>query len=161
MIISMKSALNHVTLTLFFLVYEHYSMQQLKTMTIPSVSNNGQGLSMFTTRQVDLSGDNARMLSEQITAVNFRFRESDESYSSTWHVAGDATLLIILSGTLRVALRSGEAQEFTAGEMFVAEDYLLAGVAFDNSVHGHRAEVVGDQSLSAIHLKLEKRTVAA
>ena len=64
------------------------------------------------------------VLSQQIDAVNFRLRSSDTSYVSGFHVAGDPTLLIILSGTVRIELHNGDSREFNAGEMFVAEDYL-------------------------------------
>jgi hypothetical protein len=133
-------------------------MQQVKMISVPSVTNNGQDFSVFSSRQVDLSGNDERMLSEQMPAINFRVRESGASYVSDWHVAGDATLLIVLAGTLRLELRSGETQDFTVGKMFVVEDFLSEGVVFDNGLHGHRAEVVGDQALSAIHVKLAKRT---
>jgi hypothetical protein len=132
-------------------------MRETKAITIPCVTSNGVGVSVFSERNVDLHGSNERMLSEQIPALNFRLRESDASYSSAWHVAGDPTLLVILAGAIRIELRGGEICEFSSGEMFVAEDYLAAGVQFDPDVHGHRAEVVGDESLSVLHMKLEKR----
>ncbi|MGH1540301.1 MAG: hypothetical protein ACRBHB_07755 [Arenicella sp.] len=129
-----------------------------QTTKIPSIQNKGQGESIFSTRTVDLQGTQERLLSEQIPALNFRLRQSDANYSSDFHVAGDPTLLIILQGTLRVELRNGESREFSAGEMFIAEDYLSVGVDFNDAVHGHRAEVVGNKALSALHLKLEKRS---
>jgi hypothetical protein len=133
-------------------------MQQVKKINILSVTSDGLGTSVFSSRQVDLKGDAERMLSEQISAVNFRLRESNASYASGWHVAGDATLLIILAGTICIELRNGDTRNISAGDMFVAEDFLLEGVIFDNALHGHRAKVVGDEALSVIHLKLEKRT---
>ena len=122
---------------------------------IVSVRNEGRGQSVFSHREVELAGTAERMLSEQLPAVNFRLRESDASYASGFHVADDPTLLIVLSGTLRIVLRNGESRDFSAGEMFVAEDYLAVGEVFDDAVHGHRAEVVSDVPLSALHLKLE------
>ena len=122
---------------------------------IISVRNEGQAQSVFSHREVELAGTADRMLSEQLPAVNFRLRESDATYTSGFHVAGDPTLLIVLSGTLRIALRNGESRDFSAGEMFVAEDYLAAGEVFDDAVSGHRAEVISDVPLSALHLKLE------
>lgn len=132
-------------------------MTQTKAVTIPSIVNNGQGQSVFSSREVDLNGTDTRMLSDQISAVNFRLRESDTSYSSSWHVAGDATLLVVLAGVMRIELRDGSIQEFASGDMFIAEDYLPEGVPFDEALHGHRAEAIGDQALSVIHIKLEKR----
>ncbi|MFT6222158.1 MAG: hypothetical protein ACJA0C_001566 [Candidatus Endobugula sp.] len=125
---------------------------------IISVRNDGRGQSIFSYREVELAGTAERMLSEQLPAVNFRLRESDASYASSFHVAGDPTLLIVLSGTLRIVLRNGESRDFSAGKMFVAEDYLAAGEVFDDTEHGHRAEVVSDVPLSALHLKLEGLT---
>ncbi|PCK07233.1 MAG: hypothetical protein COA42_15375 [Alteromonadaceae bacterium] len=126
-------------------------------MPIKCVTSDGEGASYFSARTYDLSGDQERMLSEQIPALNFRLRQSGASYASGFHVAGDPTLLIMLKGRLKIELRNGEACEFSAGEMFIAEDYLAAGVVFDELVHGHRAEVLGGDEISVLHLKLEKR----
>ena len=96
------------------------------------------------------------MLSEQQSALNFRLRSSSSGYLSDWHVAGDPTLLIILSGVIELELRSGATKQFSAGEMFIAQDYLIAQSEFNDS-HGHRARVVGKDALQALHLKLEKQ----
>lgn len=125
--------------------------------TIPCISNDGRGVSFFNIREVELKGANERMLSEQIPALNFRLRQSDGSYSSDWHVAGDPTLLIVLSGTIKIHLRNGDSKKFSSGETFIAEDYLDPAVAFDDSQHGHRAEVMDREGISVLHLKLEKR----
>ena len=124
---------------------------------IPCVSSDGKGESYFTSRNVELHGDSNRCLSEQISAVNFRLRKSDSAYSSDYHVAGDPTLLVILCGTVKIELRNGQSKQFSTGEMFIAQDYLESADSFDQDKHGHRAEVVGDQELSVLHLKLEKR----
>lgn len=128
-------------------------MKQIITV----VTNNGQEASFFTQKSFQLEGDAQRMLTEQIQAVNFRLRSSDSSYSSSWHVAGDPTLLVILNGVVRIELRNGETKDFKAGEMFIAEDHLAEGTEFDDSIHGHRAAVVGEMPISVLHLKLEKR----
>ncbi len=129
----------------------------MTTIEIPCVTSDGQGESYFTKRNVELHGDSNRCLSEQISAVNFRLRKSDSAYSSDYHVAGDPTLLVILSGVVKIELRNGQSQQFSAGEMFIAQDYLVQPDNFDSDIHGHRAEVVGEQELSVLHLKLEKR----
>ena len=126
---------------------------------ITSIENKGENISFFSEREINLNGSPERFLSEQISAENFRLRTSDNHYSSTWHVAGDPTLLIILTGIVRIELRSGETRDFKPGEMFIASDYLEKDVSFDDKKHGHRAEVVGDAELTAIHLKLEKRSI--
>lgn len=133
-------------------------MVSTTTQIIPTVTNDGRGTSFFSSKEITLNGSSERYLSDQIAAVNFRLRESDSTYASSWHVAGDPTLLIILSGTIRIELRNGDCQEFSVGEMFIAEDYLAVSATFDDALHGHRAEVVGNEKLSVLHLKLEKRT---
>lgn len=132
-------------------------MCETKEISIPSISNDGEGESVFSERKVEMMGSSERFLSEQIPALNFRMRASDSSYASGWHVSGDPTLLVILSGALRIGLRNGKTRDFSAGDMFVAEDYLKQDKLFDPDLHGHRAEVLGDTSLSAIHIKLNKR----
>lgn len=117
-------------------------------INIPCISNEGKNASYFTARKIDLEGTQTRMLSEQIAAVNFRLRKSNHTYRSDWHVAGDTTLLIVLSGTIRIVLRNGEYRDFSSGEMFIADDYLGEGISFNNKQHGHKAEVIGDQSTS-------------
>jgi len=129
---------------------------QVITKKIPSVTNDGDGRSVFATREIELSGSSEWMLSDQQAAVNFRLRSSRNSYQSSWHVAGDPTLLVILKGVIEIQLRDGSTQRFSAGDLFIAEDYLVDGVVFDDS-HGHCARVVGQEMLQALHLKLDKR----
>jgi uncharacterized cupin superfamily protein len=123
---------------------------------IPSVCSDGLGVSKFSCREIELEGQPLRRLSQQQSALNFRLRTSDTSYASDWHVAGDPTLLIILKGAVEIELRNGQTKVFRAGDMFVAEDFLKSTQEFTDT-HGHRAKVVGSESLSALHLKLEKR----
>ena len=94
------------------------------------------------------------VLSEQIDAVNFRLRKSAAGYKSDWHVAGDPTLILIQKGILRITLRNGDYRDFPAGSMFIAEDFLPHETSFDPAKHGHMAEVISDQELEAIHIKL-------
>ena len=127
------------------------------TISIDCVTNDGVGESVFGQQDVILSGDSNRCLSEQIDAINFRLRTSPIGYVSDYHVAGDPTLLIILQGSLRLMLPSGESCSYQSGDMFIAEDYLQANCDFVAGLHGHKAEVIGNQELRAIHLKLRRR----
>lgn len=129
----------------------------MRTIEIPCISSDGKGQSFFSTRTINLHGDSHRSLSEQIPAINFRLRNSDSAYSSDYHVAGDPTLLIVLSGTMNIELRDGQSQQFSNGQMFIAQDYLEDAQNFDTAIHGHRAKVVGNSDLNVLHLKLEKR----
>jgi len=128
------------------------------TFLIPTISNNGNAASVFSVTEIAVSGDPLRLLSEQQACENFRLRQSLPDFASEFHVAGDPTLLVVLTGCIRIELRHGEYRDFSSGQMFIAEDYLAADVDFDATTHGHRAEVVGDDSLQVLHLKLAKRS---
>ena len=131
-------------------------MAGVSLVTIVTITNDGQGGSYFSKREIELNGDITRQLSDQIGAVNFRLRRS-ENYKADFHIAGDPTLLIVLAGTMRITLPSGESRDFTQGDMYIAEDYLAAGVAFKDGLHGHSAKTIGDVPYSAVHLKLSRR----
>ncbi len=126
-------------------------------MKICTVTNNGESESSFGERTISLNGDEQRRLSDQITALNFRLRTSGSDYASDWHVAGDPTLLIMLSGVMEIELRGGESKQFKSGEMFIAQDFLGEGIQFDETKHGHRARVVNNEEVRVLHLKLDKR----
>ena len=125
-------------------------------MILPTIENDGRGASRFGECEVELDGEMTRMLSDQISAENFRLRES-HGYSSDYHCAGDPTLLIILSGQIQIELPRGERRIFKMGDLYIAQDYLEDGVIFDPSLHGHRAEQIGDEPYRAVHIKLSKR----
>ena len=125
-------------------------------ISVPTITNDGLGGSYFSLREIALNGDLSRQLSDQIAAVNFRLRRS-ENYKAGFHVAGDPTLLVVLSGTMRISLPSGEYCDFTQGDMYIAEDYLAAGVDFQAGLHGHSAKTIGDAPYKALHLKLSRR----
>lgn len=125
-------------------------------ITVPTITNDGQGASYFSTREIELNGDITRQLSDQISVVNFRLRRS-LGYSADYHVAGDPTLLIVLSGTMRIELPSGEHRDFSVGDMYIAEDYLLPEIDFKKGRHGHRAQTLDSLPYNALHLKLARR----
>ena len=125
-------------------------------ITVPTITNDGEGASYFSTREIELNGDAACQLSDQIEAVNFRLRRS-VGYRAEAHVAGDPTLLIVLSGTMRIELPSGEHRDFSKGDMYIAEDYLTPYTAFESGRHGHSARTLGDEPYEALHLKLARR----
>lgn len=123
---------------------------------IPTIDIDDSGISIFGETTHELVDRNGMLLSEQINAVNFRLRESLAGYETDWHVAGDPTLLLIMSGTLRISLRDGDFRDFSKGELFIAKDRLLADSEFDKLRHGHRAQVIGDGLLRVVHIKLAK-----
>jgi len=129
---------------------------QSDVIDILTVSNDGQGSSKFGSRKINLNGTTERMLSEQQSCLNFRLRASENNYISDWHVAGDPTLIVVLSGAIEIELRDGQRKILGRGDMFVAEDFLHENINFDQR-HGHRARIAGEKALKALHLKLAKR----
>jgi hypothetical protein len=69
-------------------------------------------------------------------------------------LSGDPTLIIIQKGILRISLQNGIYKDFKSGDMFIAADNLPENIVFDPKIHGHRAEVLGDETLLAVHIKL-------
>jgi hypothetical protein len=122
---------------------------------ITCISNNEQGISEFNEITFQKTDRKGMLLSERIDAQNFRLRESLPGYRSDWHLSGDPTLIIIQNGILRISLQNGNYKDFKSGEMFIAADNLPENMVFDPKIHGHRAEVIGDESLLAVHIKLE------
>ncbi|MDC0088232.1 hypothetical protein OAI07_01680 [Akkermansiaceae bacterium] len=123
-------------------------------ITVPVLHNPDSGVSLFTEEVYSLEDYNGLFISPRQEAQNFRHRMSEPGYSSSWHVAGDPTLILIRSGVLRIALRDGSYRDFKAGDLFIAKDYLEKGCSFDDEIHGHTAELIGDEPLLAIHIKL-------
>jgi hypothetical protein len=121
---------------------------------VPVLTTDQSDVSIFTEVEYSLEDYNGLMITDRQGALNFRHRVSDPGYFSSWHVAGDPTLIIIRSGTLRMTLRNGDYRDFSAGDLFIAQDRLKDGDLFDNEKHGHTAELVGLEVLQAVHIKL-------
>ena len=126
----------------------------MATFQIPSISTNQDYISVFGEKSFDKELRGGMLLTDRIDAQNFRIRESEPGYETDWHMAGDPTLIVVQAGTLRIELRNGSFRDFNAGEMFIAKDNLPGDVTFDNQKHGHRALVIGDKNLRAVHIKL-------
>jgi len=134
----------------------------MKTISVPVLKSSHaktQGLnktssSFFSDTQYSLEDYNGLFITDRIDALNFRHRISEPGYFSSWHVAGDPTLIIIRSGILRIGLRNGDYRDFTAGDLFIAQDYLQPNEMFDDLIHGHTAELIGNETLLAVHFKL-------
>ena len=120
----------------------------------PIVGIGKTGPSVFSGVQLSVEDYNGLFITERQDALNFRYRVSEPGYFSSWHVAGDPTLIIVRTGTLRMTLRNGEYRDFKAGDLFIAQDRLQEGEAFDTTLHGHTAELVGSDVLHAVHIKL-------
>ena len=121
---------------------------------IPVLSNDNSGYSVFIEQGYTLEDYKGLFISPRIEAQNFRHRMSELGYFSTWHVAGDPTLILIRKGVLRICLRDGQYRDFTAGDLFIAKDKLPENGEFDDQIHGHTAELIGEQQLLAVHIKL-------
>lgn len=121
---------------------------------IPIITTNENGISIFSEVDFEANQRGGMFLTEQIAAKNFRIRRSDVGYATDFHLAGDATFIIILKGSLQIELQNGDTKIFTSGESFIAKDNLDEDVVFDNKIHGHKASVWGNEILEAIHIKL-------
>lgn len=129
-------------------------MTNQQTISVPILCNEKQDLSYFIDQQYSLEEYNGLIISPRQDALNFRHRMSEPGYFSDWHVAGDPTLIIIRSGILRVGLRDNGYRDFSAGDAFIAQDRLDNNATFDELIHGHTAQVIGEQKLIALHIKL-------
>ncbi|MEC4003335.1 hypothetical protein OX283_001590 [Flavobacterium sp. SUN052] len=125
-----------------------------KPFKIPSISTNENGISVFIEIDFEVEQRGGLFLSHQITSKNFRIRKSDVGYTTDFHLAGDATFIIIQKGSLKIELQNGDYEIFNAGDCFIAQDNLLENIIFDNKIHGHKASVIGNETLQAIHIKL-------
>jgi len=126
----------------------------MNNIIVPILSNEDEGYSIFTELTYTLEEYNGLFISPRVDALNFRHRVSEPGYFSTWHVAGDPTLIIIRQGKLRIGLRDKSFRDFIAGDVFIAQDKLSDDIEFDDQVHGHTAQLIGDQPLLAVHIKL-------
>ncbi|WP_232787855.1 hypothetical protein [Paraglaciecola sp. MB-3u-78] len=126
----------------------------MPNVSIPMLCNMETIESYFIEQQYCLDDYNGLFISSRQSALNFRHRMSKPGYFSDWHVAGDATLILIRSGILRIGLRDNSYRDFAAGDVFIAQDKLPANTHFNHNIHGHTAQVIGDQQVIALHLKL-------
>lgn len=121
------------------------------------ITDEGSGLTHWSQNRWPTEPRGGMILSPRIDCSSLRLRLSLPGYTSDWHVASDPTLIIIRAGQLRIFLRNAEERTFVPGDGFIAADHVPAGQSFDPSIHGHRAEVVGNESLQAVHIKLGQR----
>jgi hypothetical protein len=121
---------------------------------IPTITTNENGISIFSTIDFSVQQRGGLFISDQIGAQNFRLRKSDVGYATDFHLAGDATFICIQKGSLKIELQNGEFKIFNPGDCFIAKDNLPENIEFDSQIHGHKASVIGNESLQAIHIKL-------
>ena len=122
--------------------------------SIPIITIDECGISIFSTVDFDVHQRGGLFLSEQILSKNFRIRKSDVGYTTDFHLAGDATFIIIQKGSLKIEMQNGDYKLFSAGDSFIAQDNLPESIEFNSQIHGHKASVVGNETLQAIHIKL-------
>jgi len=121
---------------------------------LPMLVTGTDGRTAWQTRRWPTQARGGMVLSPRIGCGSLRLRTSEPGYTADWHVADEPVLIVVQRGTLRIALRDGSTRDFSAGDAFIAADALADGEAFDNQRHGHRAAVVGDTPLRAVHIKL-------
>jgi len=126
----------------------------LDPFIVTTITTNENGISVFSKEDFEVNQRGGMFLTEQIASKNFRIRKSDAGYETEFHLSGDSTFIIILKGTLKIELQNGDFKTFSAGNSFIAKDNLPENVLFDNNIHGHKASVIGNEPLEAIHIKL-------
>lgn len=125
-----------------------------KPFIVSTITTNDSGISVFDEIEFDVNQRGGMFLTDQIASKNFRIRKSNVGYETDFHLAGDATFIVILKGSMKIELQNGDYKIFSAGDYFIANDNLPENIIFDSKIHGHKASVVGDESLEAIHIKL-------
>ena len=125
-----------------------------KPFIVSTITTNDSGISVFDEIEFDVNQRGGMFLTDQIASKNFRIRKSNVGYETDFHLAGDATFIVILKGSLKIELQNGDYKIFSAGDYFIANDNLPENIIFDSKIHGHKASVIGDESLEAIHIKL-------
>ncbi len=68
---------------------------------IPTITTNENGISIFSTIDFSVQQRGGLFLTDQIGSKNFRLRKSDVGYETDFHLAGDATFIIIQKGSLK------------------------------------------------------------
>lgn len=125
-----------------------------QSFIISTITTNENGISIFEYIDYSVQQRGGLFISDQIGAQNFRLRKSDVGYATDFHLAGDATFIIIQKGNLKIELQNGDFKIFKPGDCFIAQDNLQENIEFDKTIHGHKANVIGNESLQAIHIKL-------
>ena len=121
---------------------------------ITTITTKKDGISVFTDVNFEVQQRGGMFLTEQIASKNFRIRKSAVGYSTDFHLAGVPTFITILKGSLKIELQNGDFKIFKAGDCFIAQDNLTDETIFDIKIHGHKASVIGNEQLEAIHIKL-------
>ena len=124
------------------------------SILITQITTNTNGISVFSELEFAMQARGGMFLTDPIGAKNFRIRKSVVGYETEFHLAGDATFILIQKGSLKIELQNGESKIFNAGDYFIANDNLENNNLFDSKIHGHKASVVGNENLLAIHIKL-------
>lgn len=121
---------------------------------VTTITTNELGISIFSSIDFEVHQRGGMFLTEQIAAKNFRLRKSAAGYTTDFHLTGDATFIMIQKGSLKIELQNGDNKMFNSGDCFIAQDNLPENIEFNNKIHGHKASVIGNETLEAIHIKL-------
>ena len=125
------------------------------THTLPTLVTGADGRSVWIEHAWPNEPRGGMALSPRVGCSSLRLRQSEPGYTADWHVAGEPVLIVVRQGTLRIGLQDASHRDFHAGDAFIAADAISDDQSFDDALHGHTAEVVGDALLEAIHIKLE------
>lgn len=116
------------------------------SMKIVRIESGADGKSRFVPEELTLidKGHFGRFSSLQ-AAPGILFRETDAGYDSGWHTAPNPVYLIILAGSIEIAVGTGETRNFGPGSVIHAVDI---------SGEGHRTKSVGATGFRSILVNL-------
>ncbi|MFN3166010.1 MAG: hypothetical protein ACE37H_02985 [Phycisphaeraceae bacterium] len=126
--------------------------------TLPVLLTDLAGRCFWSDRHWPTHDRGGMRLTGRVGCSSLRLRSSAPGYATDWHGAGEPVLVLVRRGVLRIELRDGSARDFGPGDAFIAADAAVqSGDALipEGCPEGHRARVIGDAPLEAVHVKLD------
>lgn len=115
---------------------------------------DSDGFARFRDEQIPFTeGKPQSELTSLMSSGGYQFRHSPVGFRSEFHVTTTPQWVFILNGNMKIGLRDGSYRIFGKGEYFYSNDVLREGESFDENVHGHNSELIGDKPLITLFLR--------
>lgn len=123
-------------------------------MVLPMLLTGANGLARWENHAIRLQAGAPQVwLSALSAASQVQWRESPPGFASGFHCTTQPQWLVVLQGVMEIGLRDGSWRRFGPGECFYSGDTLPPGVAFDETLHGHRSRQSGDAPLRTLFVR--------
>ena len=123
-------------------------------LLLPELYTDADGRAKFRDLRVDLTeGSPAARLSPLAQGSGHQFRMSPVGFRSQFHCTTTPQWLIVLQGAMEIGLQDGNSRVFKAGQCFYSNDTLPLGSTFDEKLHGHNSQQVGDEPLVTVFVR--------